>query len=143
MGTIVPPASQAPSSTRQISKAALWTSRIITTVVVMFLLFDGITKVMKVRAVLAASAQLGLSENLIVAIGTTLLACTVLYVIPHTSMLGAILLTGYLGGAVCIQLRVGNPLFSQTLFPVYFGVLVWLPLYLREGRLRSLIPLRS
>ena len=143
MGTNVPPASQAPPSPGQVSKGALWTSRIITALVVLFLLFDGIAKVMRVRAVLDASAQLGLSENLIVAIGTTLLVCTVLYLIPQTSILGAILLTGYLGGAVCIQLRVGNPLFSQTLFPVYFGVLVWLGLYLRDRRLRALIPLRS
>jgi hypothetical protein len=145
MGTSVPYASQAglPVQQGSVSKGALWTSRILTGLVVLFLLFDGITKVMKVSAVLKACAQLGLSENHVVAIGTTLLVCTVLYVIPRTSILGAILLTGYLGGAVCIQLRVGNPLFSQTLFPVYFGVLVWLALYLRESRLRSLIPLRS
>ena len=143
MSTNVPPASQAPASTGQVSKAALWASRLITGLVVLFLLFDGVTKVMKVSAVLAASAQLGLSQNLIVAIGITLLACTFLYVIPPTSILGAILLTGYLGGAVSIQLRVGNPLFGQTLFPVYFGVLVWLGLYLRDARLRILIPLQS
>ena len=127
----------------QVSKASLWTGRIITGLVVLFLLFDGITKLMKVLPVLKACAQLGLSENLVVPIGATLLVCTLLYVIPSTSILGAILLTGYLGGAVCIQLRVGNPLFSQTLFPVYFGVLVWLGLYLRDARLRSIIPLRS
>ena len=109
----------------------------------MFLLFDGITKVMKVPVVLQASAQIGFSENLIVPIGITLLVCTILYVIPRTSILGAILLTGYLGGAVSIQLGIGNPLFSQTLFPVYFGMLVWLALYLREARLRSVVPLRS
>ena len=143
MSTNLPPVSPGLTSTGQVSKAALWTSRIITGLVVLFLLFDGITKVMKVPAVVAACVQIGLSQNLVVAIGITLLVCTVLYVIPQTSILGAILLTGYLGGAVCIQLRVGNPLFSQTLFPVYFGVLVWLALYLREARLRSLIPLRS
>jgi len=143
MGTNTPTALQAASSTGQISKGALWTSRIITALIVLFLLFDGITKVMKLPVVLAACAQIGLPQSLVVGIGITLLACTVLYVIPQTSILGAILLTGYLGGAVCIQLRVGNPLFSQTLFPVYFGVLVWLGLYLREPRLRSLVPFRS
>ena len=144
MGTSVPHVSQAaPVQHGSVSKAALWTGRILTGLVVLFLLFDGIAKVMKASAVLKASAQLGLSDNLVVAIGVTLLVCTLLYVIPATSILGAILLTGYLGGAVCIQLRVGNPLFSQTLFPVYFGVLVWLGLYLREPRLRSLVPLRS
>jgi hypothetical protein len=140
MTTSVPAASQAAPST---ARASLWVGRILSGLVVLLLLFDGITKVMKVSAVLAASARLGLSQNLIVAIGVILLVCTVLYVVPRTSILGAILLTGYLGGAVSIQLRVGNPLFSQTLFPVYFGVLVWLGLYLREGRLRALIPLRS
>ena len=145
MGTSVPHGSQTTASLQQpsISKAALWTSRILTGLIVLFLLFDGITKVMKVPVVLKACAQIGLPENLVAAIGITLLVCTVLYVIPSTSILGAILLTGYLGGAVSIQLRVGNPLFSQTLFPVYFGVLVWLALYLRESRLRSLVPLRS
>lgn len=142
MSTNVSPAAP-PVQQVSVSKGALWTGRILTGLIVLFLLFDGITKVMKVSAVLKASAQLGFSENLIAAIGVTLLVCTVLYVIPSTSILGAILLTGYLGGAVCIQLRVGNPLFSQTLFPVYFGVLVWLGLYLREPRLRSLVPLRS
>lgn len=142
MGTSVPHASRTAPPV-QISKGALWTSRILSGLVVLFLLFDGITKVMKVSAVLKASAQIGFPESLTVPIGITLLVCTVLYVIPGTSILGAILLTRYLGGAVCIQLRAGNPLYSQTLFPVYFGVLVWLGLYLREPRLRSLVPLRS
>lgn len=143
MGTSVSVVLQSSLSSAQVSKASLWTGRVITGLVVLFLLFDGITKVMKASAVLKACAQIGLPENLVVAIGTTLLVCTFLYVIPQTSILGAILLTGYLGGAVCIQLRVGNPLFSQTLFPVYFGALVWLGLYLREPRLRSLVPFRS
>lgn len=143
MGTSVPHASQATPPVQQISKAALWTRRILTGVIVLFLLFDGITKVMKVPAVLQVSAQIGFPENLIVPVGITLLVCTVVYIIPSTSTLGAILLTGYLGGAVCTQLRAGKPFFSQTLFPAYFGVLVWITLYLRESRLRSLIPFRS
>jgi len=106
---------------------------------VFFLLFDSITRVMKVSAVLAASVRLDLSENLIVAIGITLLVCTLLDVIPRTSILAAILLTGYLGGAVAIQPRVANP----RLFPVYFGVLVWLGRHFREARLRALVPLRG
>ncbi|PYT82680.1 MAG: hypothetical protein DMG40_05240 [Acidobacteria bacterium] len=145
MSSNVPPASQgaAPVERPSVSaRGALWTGRILTALAVLFLLFDGITKVMRVPAVLKASAQLGLSDKLIVAIGVTLLLCTGLYVIPRTAVLGAVFLTGYLGGAVSIQLRVGNPLFSETLFPVYFGVLVWLGLYLRESRLRALVPLR-
>lgn len=144
MGTSIPVTSQsAPGGQASVSAGALWTGRILSGLLVLFLLFDGITKLMKISVVLKACAQLGLSESIVVPIGITLLVCTVLYIIPSTSILGAILLTGYLGGAVCIQLRVGNPLFSQTLFPVYFGVLVWLALYLREPRLRSLIPLRG
>jgi hypothetical protein len=97
---------------------------------------------MKVAPVLQASAQLGFPVSLIVAIGAVLLICTVIYAIPSTSILGAILLTGYLGGAVAIQARIGNPLF-ETLFPVIFGVLVWAGVFLRDNRLRTLIPLRK
>jgi DoxX-like family len=145
MSSGVPISSQAapPVAQPSVSAGLLWSGRILSVLVVLFLHFDGITKVMKVSAVLAASVRLGLSENLIVAIGVTLLVCTILYVIPRTSILGAILPTGYLGGAVSIQLRVGNPLFSQALFPVYFGVLVRVGLYFRDARLRALIPLRS
>jgi len=80
---------------------------------------------------------------LIPVIGIVLLVCTLVYVIPHTSILGALLLTGYLGGAVEAQLRVGNPLFSETLFPVYFALLVWGGLFLRDNRLRALLPFRT
>jgi hypothetical protein len=76
-------------------------------------------------------------------IGCVLIACTLLYLIPRTSILGAILLTGYLGGAVATHVRIGDPLFSHTLFPVYFGVMTWGGLYLRDSRLIALIPLRS
>src|SRR6266480_4623942 len=102
------------------SKARLWTGRIITGLVVLFLLFDGITKVVKERHVLQAAAELGFSDGSMVVIGLILLACTALYVVPRTAVLGAILLTGYLGGAVVTQLRVGNPLF-ECIFPVIFG----------------------
>jgi hypothetical protein len=81
--------------------------------------------------------------SLAVVLGTILLICTAIYAIPRTSVLGAILLTGYLGGAVATHLRVGDPLFSHALFPVYVGVLIWGGLFLREDRLRALIPLRS
>lgn len=123
------------------SKGRLWTGRIIFALVVLFLLFDGVTKVMRVRAVLDASAQLGYPVSTIVGIGITLLVCTAFYVIPQTSVLGAILLTAYLGGAVATQVRVGNPMF-ETLFPIIFGALLWAGIFLREGRLGALIPLR-
>ena len=83
--------------------------------------------------------ELGYPEGDVFGIGVLLLACTVLYVIPRTSILGAILLTGYLGGAVASQVRVGNPLFTHILFPVYFACLLWAGLYLRDNRLRPIV----
>ena len=116
MGSSVPISSQAAPSAEQLSvlTGAPWSGRIHTALVVLLLLFEGITKVMKASPVLAAGVRLGLFENLIVAIGITLLACTFLHMIPRTSILGAILLAGYLGGAVFIRGRVGNPLCCQT-----------------------------
>ncbi len=124
------------------SKGSLWAGRIVSALVVLFLLFDGITKVMKVKPVLDASAQLGYPVGTIVGIGITLLVCTALYVIPRTAVLGAILLTGYLGGAVASQVRIANPMFD-TLFPIIFALLAWVGILLREERLRALIPLRN
>jgi hypothetical protein len=130
------------NQTAHVSKKSVWTGRIISALVVLFLLFDGVTKVMKEAHVLAAAAQLGFTERTIVGIGALLLACTAVYVIPRTSILGAILLTGYLGGATVTNVRAGDPLF-ETLFPVIFGVLVWGGLFLRDEPLRALIPLRT
>jgi DoxX-like family len=97
----------------------LWTGRVITTLTVAFLLFDAIMKVIKPRFVVEATVQLGYPESTIVGIGAALLVSTILYLVPRTSILGAILLTGYLGGAVASNVRILNPLFSNTLFPVY------------------------
>jgi hypothetical protein len=130
-------------SQNQISKRSLWAGRIISGLVVLFLIFDGVTKVMKVPAVMEATARIGFPANLIPGIGILLLACTAVYVIQRTSILGAILLTGYLGGAVVTNLRAGSSLFGETLFPVYFGMFVWAGLYLRDERLHALIPLRT
>ena len=120
------------------SSGALWTGRIISGLVILFMIFDGVTKLMRVEPVLKASAELGLSIQQTVGIGIAALICTLLYAIPRTSILGAVLLTGYLGGAMAIQLRAGNPLF-ETLFPVMFGVLVWAGLAARDQRARRLI----
>jgi hypothetical protein len=90
-----------------------------------------------------AFVKLGYPTSLAVPIGIVLLVCVVIYVIPRTSVLGAILLTGYLGGAIATHVRVGDPLFSHVLFPTYVALLLWGGLYLREDRLRALIPLRS
>jgi DoxX-like family len=127
----------------QTSKKSLWTGSVITALAVLLLFLDAAMKVMKVAVVMEASKQLGFSANQIVGIGVTLFACTVLYAIPRTSVLGAILLTGYLGGAVVTNLRAGSPMFSAVLFPVYFGVFVWAGIYLRDARLREMIPLRN
>jgi hypothetical protein len=126
-----------------VSKKRLWAGRIMSAVVIAFLLFDSVIKFMKPPAVVEACAHLGLPVSLIFTLGILLLACTVIYAIPRTSILGAILLTGYLGGAVATHLRVGDPLFSHVLFPIYMGLLVWGWLFLRDDRLRALLPLRS
>jgi hypothetical protein len=127
----------------QASKTSLWTGRIMTALAVLFLLFDGVIHVMKIAPVVEAFAQLGYPASLARGIGVLELVCLILYVIPPTSVLGAILMTGYLGGAIASSLRVGNPLFSHVLFPVYVAMLLWGGLYLRDQRLRALIPLRT
>ncbi|MCI0392203.1 MAG: DoxX family protein [Acidobacteria bacterium] len=125
-----------------VSKGRLWAGRIMSILPALFLLFDGATKLVKPTFVVQGTVQLGYPESAIVGIGTVLLACTVLYLIPRTSVLGAILLTGYLGGAVATHVRVSAGLF-EILFPVIFGALLWGGLFLRDDRLRSLIPWRS
>ena len=121
-----------------VSKKKLWTSRIMSGLVVLFLIFDGVTKLMTINAVVEGMRKLGYPVPLAPVIGTILLICVVLYVIPRTAPLGAILLTGYLGGAVASQLRIGMPLLGYTLFPIYVAALAWGGLYLRDSRVRAL-----
>jgi len=109
----------------------------------LFLLSDSVIHMMVIAPVVESFAELGFPVSLSLGIGILELVCIVLYLFPRTSVLGAILLTGYLGGAVAAQVRIGSPLFSHTLFPVYVGLLIWGGLFLREDRLRALIPLRS
>jgi len=118
------------------SKKALWTGRIISGWLVLFLLFDGVVKVLKLAPAMEGTARLGYPSSLVVPIGIVELLCVAAYVIPRTSILGAILLTGYLGGATATQVRLEDPWFF---FPVVVGVLVWAGLLLRDARLRSLI----
>jgi hypothetical protein len=129
----------------RVSKTRLWAGRIMSALVILFLAFDIVIKFVKPAPapVMEAFARLGWSPSLAPVLGTVLLVSTALYVIPITSILGAILLTGYLGGAVATHLRVGDPLLSHVLFPTYLGVLLWGGLYLRDDRLRALIPLRT
>ena len=119
------------------SKGTLWAGRIISGLPALFLLLDGAMKLFKPAFVVEATVKLGYPENVIIPIGVVLIVCTILYLIPKTSVLGAILLTGYLGGAVATHVRTGESLFS-IVFPVIFGVLLWLGLYLRDARLRAL-----
>jgi hypothetical protein len=103
---------------------------------------DGVMKLFKPAVVVEGTVKLGYQETVIVPLGIVLLTCTVLYIIPRTSILGAILLTGYLGGAVATHVRVGEALFSIS-FPIILGVLIWGGLWLRDYRLRALVPLRK
>lgn len=113
-----------------------------TGLVILFLLFDSTGKLLRLAPVMQGSTQLGYTESSVPVIGIILLVCVILYAIPRTAVLGAILLTGYLGGAVATQLRVGNPLLTHILFPIYVAVLIWGGVFLRDGRLRELVPVR-
>ena len=122
-----------------VSKAALWTGRVISTLPVLMLLMSATMKFMKPPMVMEGFTKMGYPEHLALTLGIVELACTVLYVFPRTAVLGAILLTGYLGGATATHVRIGEAFHM----PVLFGVLVWLGLYLRDPRLRALVPLRK
>lgn len=117
------------------------TGWVLTVLCGLFLIFDGVGKLLMPAPVIEATTRLGFPANLIPGVGILLLACTLVYLIPRTAILGAVLLTGFLGGAVAIQMRAGSPLFENT-FPVLFAILVWGGVYLREARLCTLIPMR-
>ena len=106
-----------------------------------FLLFDSVSKLVLEQHVVEATTKIGYPLDVIRPLGFIGLACTILYAIPRTSILGAILLTGYLGGAIASKVRIEDPMFSSVLFGLYFGILVWGGLYLRDERLRALVPL--
>jgi hypothetical protein len=127
--------------TQAVSKGALWAGRITGWLPALFLIVDAVAKLIKPASVIEATVRLGYQESVIVPIGIVSLVCTILYLIPATAVLGAILLTGYLGGAVATHVRAGEPLFS-VIFPVVFGALLWLSLYLQDVRLRASVPLR-
>jgi hypothetical protein len=119
-----------------------WKARIgiaLSTIAVVFLLFDCTGKLFKVAPVVAGTAQLGYPESVIRALGVILLICVITYMIPRFAIVGAVLLTGYLGGAIATHVRVGSPLLTHVLFPIYVAVLIWGGLLLRDGRLRRLL----
>ncbi len=116
--------------------------RILSSIAVLFLLFDSTGKLFQVQPVIDGTLQLGYPRDIVVTLGVISIACLVAYVVPGTSVLGAVLLTAYLGGAVATHVRVENPLFSHVLFPTYVAAFLWGGLMLRDARLRALLPLR-
>jgi DoxX-like family len=132
------------AETVPVAKPARWTGRVLSGLVIVFLLFDGATKLVPWPVVTETMDKMGYgsSETLARSLGIITVACTVLYSIPPTSILGAILLTGYLGGAMASHMRIGSPMFTHTLFGFYLGLMVWGGLWLRDRRVQSLIPFR-
>lgn len=123
------------------SKTTPWAGRILTTIPVLFLLFDGLGKMTKVAPVMEACAQLEIPERVVPGLGVVLIVATLIYAFPQTSALGAIVLTGYLGGATWTHVRMGGPVFP-IVFPSLVAAMIWGGLYMREPRLRALIPVR-
>ncbi|WNG41623.1 DoxX family protein [Archangium violaceum] len=138
------PQHSAPASRTQTgappSNKALWTGRILSGLAVLFLLFDATGKLLQIPEAQQGTMELGYPVSVLFGLGLVQLACLAVYLIPRLSVLGAVLWTGYLGGAVATHVRVGNPLFSHTLFPVYIATLLWLGLWLRDERLRAVLP---
>jgi hypothetical protein len=120
----------------------IWAGRIMSGLVALFLLFDSLIKLVKLPIAVEGTMQLGYPEHTVVGVGVVLLVCLIVYLIPRTAIFGAILLTGYLGGAIATHVRVGSPLFSHVLFPIYVALLVWGGVFLRCPRLRALIPVQ-
>ena len=122
------------------SRAALWTGRVLSGLGVAFMLFDGCAKVFDlIPPDVKAANSLGWSDHTLFGVGVIALLCTAIYLIPRTAVLGAILLTGYFGGAIASHMRLENPLFSHTLFPLYIAAFFWVGLYLRDSRVRALL----
>jgi hypothetical protein len=129
-------------STLEQPRWQIWAGRSASALVILFLLADAGAKLLVLEPVAQASREIGYPVGLTQPLGTIILACALLYAIPRTAVLGAVFITGLLGGAVAAQLRIGSPLLSHVLFGVYVGVLAWGGLWLRDGRLRALMPLR-
>jgi hypothetical protein len=130
---------QTATSVEPVAGTARWAGLILSGLVIVFLALDGAMKLVPLDVVIETSAELGLGPHLARPLGIITLVCTMLYAIPRTSVLGAILLTAYMGGAIATHVRVGSPLFSHILFGVYLGLMIWGGLYLRDPRLRALI----
>ena len=135
-------ATQMSTNANEISRKRLWTARTLSVLSAAFFIVDGVMKLAKPAVVVQATKQLGYPESTIVGIGVVLLSSTLLYLIPRTSILGAVLLTGYLGGAVATNVRAEQPMFN-VVFPVIMASLAWGGLWLRETRLQQLLPLKN
>ena len=125
---------------RQVSQPALWSGRVLGGLAAGMLVLDSVGKLLEVEAVVKTTEELGYSPDVVFSLGIVLLGCVLAYLVPRTTILGAVLLTGYLGGAIATHVRVGSPLFTHTLFPVYVAALLWGSLVLRDPRLRALAP---
>ncbi|HKP64528.1 MAG TPA: DoxX family protein [Polyangiales bacterium] len=126
------------------SSAALWTGRVLSSLGVLFMVFDGGAKVLDlIPPEVKAANSLGWPDHALPIVGAIALLCTALYLIPRTALLGAVLLTGYFGGAIASHVRVDSPLFSHTLFPIYIAALFWVGLFLRDPRVRGLFTSRG
>lgn len=126
-----------------ILKTRLWAGFILTAIPVLFLVFDVVIKLVVIEPVVESFTRLGYPASIARGIGILEAACLALYLIPRTSVLGAVLLTGFLGGAIATHVRVGDPFLTHSFFPLYVGLLIWAGLYLREERLRALLPERT
>jgi hypothetical protein len=136
---------QAISQTAPLSGKAIWAGRVMSGLVILFMIFDASLKLIPLAVVTDSMIELGYppSAGLARGLAIVILACTALYAFPRTSILGAILLTGYMGGAIASHLRIGSPLFSHVLFGLYLGLMVWGGLFFRDERVRALIPFRG
>jgi hypothetical protein len=130
-------------TTNRGSRGALWTGRVLSGLAVAFLIFDSVGKLLKVQPVIDGTKQLGYPPDIVFSLGVILLSCVLADLVPRTSVPGAVLLTGYLGGAVAAHARIGSPLFTHVLFPTYVAALLWGGLMLRDTRLHAFLPWRD
>jgi hypothetical protein len=126
-----------------VSRKAVWAGWVASALPVLMMVFSGVLKLMRPEPVIESFQKLGYSPDLAIGLGVLELSCVAVYLLPRTAVLGAVLMTGYLGGAVNTHLRIGDPLLTHTLFPIYLGALAWIGLLLREKRLRALLPFRK
>lgn len=129
----------APTASPELSRARRWTGRVLTGVAGLFLVVDALAKIAEIAPVVQGSAELGYPLSTMAPIGWALLVSTVLYLFPRTAFFGALLLTGYMGGAIATHVRVEHPLFTHTLFPIYVAILIWAGLALRDRRLEAIV----